>query len=225
MRAEQPAALSGCYEAARAAALSGVPLTTVYWWARHGIVVPSISPVREKLWSYADLMALRIVSWLRHPKVGDERPLPGSPMLDVRRALALLDDLGLDVWAGVEGGSPILVAPSGEIFVKADGDVLNLHRQPVLMPAGALALPAPFAAAGLHGPDLVRPPPHLRIIPAKVAGEPHLDGTRITTQAVLALAARGFSEQRIAEMYEVDSATVAEGIDLERELAGDLAAA
>ena len=48
----------GCYDATRAAALSGVPKSTVYDWARKEIVVPSISPEREKLWSYADLMAL-----------------------------------------------------------------------------------------------------------------------------------------------------------------------
>lgn len=50
----------GCYEAARAAALSGVPLTAVYWWARHGVVVPSVSPERTKLWSSSDLIALRV---------------------------------------------------------------------------------------------------------------------------------------------------------------------
>lgn len=71
------AAFDGCYEASRAAALAGVPKTTVYWWARQRIVVPSISPVQEKLWSYADLMALRIVSWLRHPKFNEQgRSLP-----------------------------------------------------------------------------------------------------------------------------------------------------
>ena len=64
------AAFEGCYEGPRAAALSGVPVSTVYLWARSGIVEPSVSPTRIKLWSYADLMALRIVYWLRHPKEG-----------------------------------------------------------------------------------------------------------------------------------------------------------
>jgi hypothetical protein len=87
-------AANGCYEATRAAALSGVPKTTMYWWAAQGIVVPSVSPTREKLWSYSDLMALRIVSWLRHPKDGEDLGgLPASPMPRVRRALSLLDEL------------------------------------------------------------------------------------------------------------------------------------
>lgn len=97
---EVTAASDGCYEAERAAALSGVPKTTIYWWARHSIVMPSVSPTREKLWSYADLMALRIVSWLRHVKPGD---LPASPMPRVRDALALLDQNGLDLWSPARG--------------------------------------------------------------------------------------------------------------------------
>ena len=64
-----PGTAAGCYEAARAAALSGVPTRTVYDWATKGIVVPSVSPVQEKLWSFADLMSLRIVAWLREKKL------------------------------------------------------------------------------------------------------------------------------------------------------------
>ena len=64
------AALAGCYDARRAAALSRVPISTVYYWARRGVVIPTVSPNKQKLWSYADLMALRIVYWLRHPKPG-----------------------------------------------------------------------------------------------------------------------------------------------------------
>ena len=103
------AAAIGCYDAHRAAALSGVPKTTVYWWARHGIVVPSVSPVQERLSSYADLMALRIVAWLRHDKSEAHGPtLPASPMRQVRQALTLLDSLGLDLWSTVtEAESPV----------------------------------------------------------------------------------------------------------------------
>lgn len=49
----------GEYTAERAAALSGVPKSTVHYWARQGILIPSGSPERVKLWSYGDLMALR----------------------------------------------------------------------------------------------------------------------------------------------------------------------
>jgi uncharacterized protein (DUF433 family) len=222
------AAANGCYDANRAAALSGVPKTTVYWWARHGIVVPSVSPVQEKLWSYSDLMALRIVSWLRRVKPKNDRvmPLPASPMPRVRRALALLDQLGLDLWSPTGAGGPtLMVASNGEIFVRTTSEILNLNAQPALLPEHALGLTAPFQSEGIEGPNLVRPRPHLRIVPWKVTGEPHLEHSRVTTQTVAALADRGYDSQAIALMYDVNAQAVQEGIDLELQLAGAARAA
>ena len=226
-------AANGCYEAGRAAALSGVPRTTVYWWAKQGIVVPSVSPTREKLWSYSDLMALRIVSWLRHPKAGaGERPgpsewvLPASPMPRVRRALDLLGELGLDLWTPTgASSSPLLVDGRGDILVRFDGEVLNLDRQPTVLPDPVLGLTAPFRHAGGDGPDLLRPRAQLRIMPAKVAGEPHIAGSRVTTQTVAALAQRGFATDAIAGMYGLDPVAIAEALDLERQLSGTAVAA
>lgn len=51
----------GAYEVPRAAALAGVPLSTLYHWAREEVVTPSVSATREKLWSYRDLLTLRLV--------------------------------------------------------------------------------------------------------------------------------------------------------------------
>lgn len=210
------AASDGCYEAARASALSGVPQSTVYWWARHGIVVPSVSPTREKLWSYADLMALRIVSWLRHAKPEE---LPASPMSRVRQALALLAAIGLDLWdSGSAAPCPLLVDARGFIYVRHGDVVLDGSGQPALLPAEVLELTAPFDA-GLAGPDLVRPRPHLRIVPSKVSGEPHLEHSRITTLTLAALAGRGYSVKRIAVMYDEPEDVVAEALDLEQQLA------
>lgn len=222
-----PAAANGCYEASRAAALAGVPKSTVYWWAGHGVVVPSVSPNREKLWSYSDLMALRIVSWLRHPKVDAKRPaLPASPMPKVRLALGLLDELGLDLWSSDNADeSVLLVDDRGDIFVRSSHQILNIQGQPTLLPEHSLALTAPFREAGGHGPDLLRPRPHLRIVPAKVTGEPHIVHSRITTQTIAALASRGFSTEQIASMYDVAEEAVAQGIDLELQLAGSVLAA
>lgn len=211
----------GCYDASRAAALSGVPKTTVYWWASHGVVVPSVSSVREKLWSYSDLMALRVVSWLRHAKPADGgADLPASPMPKVRKALALLDELALDPWSPEAGAaSPLLVDRAGDIYVRADDSMLNLHRQPVLLPNDVLGLTAPFDGAGMFGPDLLRPRPHLRIVPSKVAGEPHVQHSRLTTQTIAALASRGYTAGQIAGMYDEPEAIIDEAIDLEQQLA------
>jgi uncharacterized protein (DUF433 family) len=209
----------GVYEARRASALAGVPISTVYDWARKGVVVPSVSPVREKLWSYADLMALRIVSWLRHPKNAPEGPLPASPMPEVRRALRRLDELDLDPWTD-SSSSPLRVDRSGRIYVvAASGAVETIDGQSLL--GDWLDLLGPFEYGAARGPDLRRPAPHLRIVPGKCSGEPHLAGTRITTLAVAALAERGYDLEVIARLYpSEDRAALAEAIALEQLLAG-----
>jgi uncharacterized protein (DUF433 family) len=64
----------------------------------------------------------------------------------------------------------------------------------------------------------LRPRSHLRIVPLKVAGEPHIEGSRITTRTIAALQRRGFSADRIADMYEIDRTAVVQAIDLESQL-------
>ena len=77
----------GAYPADRAAALSGVPLSTVDYWARKEILVPSLSAEKVKLWSFSDLMGLRIIYGLRQTKAAlDGSPIPRSGMADLKRA-------------------------------------------------------------------------------------------------------------------------------------------
>jgi uncharacterized protein (DUF433 family) len=213
------AASDGCYEAGRAAALSGVPKSTVYWWARAGVVVPSVSPVREKLWSYADLMALRIVSWLRHPKGASGDRQPASPMGEVRRALTALERRGLGLWnPKLAGNSPLVVDRAGRIFIRTPEEVIDLAGQPFLLDADVLELVAPFSIGGFEGPNLVMPRDRLRIVPARVAGEPHVMDTRVTTLSLAALARRGMAASRIAAIYDIPEDAVDDALDLERQL-------
>ena len=211
-------AFDGCYEARRAAALSGVPQSTVYDWARKGIVVPSISAEREKLWSYADLMTLRIVSWLRHPKGSAVHVRPASAMRRVREALRQLDERGLDLWDGQDGQSPLVVDRSGEIIILEGDFATNVDGQgrlrDLLDPLG------PFDRSdGCQGPDLRRPRAHLRIVPGKCAGEPHLVGSRLTTPTIAALACRGFGIDDLARLYPDETReSIAEAIELETAL-------
>jgi len=210
-------AFDGCYDARRTAALSGVPRSTVYDWARKGVVVPSISPEREKLWSYADLMALRIVSWLRHPKALDGDVRPASAMRHVREALVQLDEQGLDLWDGRAGASPLFVDPTGKIVIDTPAATHDLSGQGVL--PGWLDLLGVFEGSDGAGPDLRRPREHLRIVPGKCAGEPHIDGSRLTTVTVAALAGRGYTLDDVARLYPDESRqSLEEAIDLERSL-------
>ena len=211
-------AFSGCYDARRASALSGVPISTVYWWANHDVVVPSVSPVQEKLWSWADLMALRIVSWLRRPKRDEDGidSRSASPMPKVRLALSRLSQLEVDL---VVDPSPLLVDRVGEIFIRVGGKTTSLSGEDVIPELETFQLLAPFSIGDATGPDLVRPREHLRIIPSRVVGEPHLEHTRITSRTLFALERRGFESGQIADMYEVPVLLVHEAIDLEEQLA------
>jgi uncharacterized protein (DUF433 family) len=209
----------GSYEAARAAALSGVPGSTVYDWARKEVVVPTVSRARPMLWSYANLMELRIVYWLRHRKSAGDRDVPASPMAEVREALELLELQGVDLWSASSAlGSSLVVTRQGEIIVVA-GDAMSTSRGQGVFPE-SLDILGPFDVDGDWGPDLRRPMPHLRIVPGKVSGEPHLVHSRLTTQAVAALAGRGFTTADIRRLYpSEDPEGLSEAVELERRLA------
>jgi uncharacterized protein (DUF433 family) len=218
-------AFEGSYPASRAASLSGVPESTVYDWARKEVVVPSVSAEREKLWSYADLMALRIVYWLRHPKQADAGEVPRSPMSEVRRALARLDKEQLDIWNPNSSiGSPLLVDARGRIFIATLDNVIDNQGAGLL--DAWLDLLGPFASNGAHGPDLRRPKSNLRIVPGKCAGEPHLVGSRVTTLSIKALADRGFDSDAIARLYpDLDNDALRQAVDLEEEVSAAVMAA
>ena len=220
LSARLKAAFVGCYEAPRAAALSGVPVATVYRWARKGIVEPSVSPTRIKLWSYADLMALRIVYWLRHPKIGHSGEVPASPMSKVRWALNELEQQGLDIWAigSEQQGSPLRVNTSGEVVLFDEHQVIQPDAHQAL--PGMLDLLGPFDFGESKAPDLIRPRSHIRIVPGKVSGEPHIAGSRITSQVIAALYERMQDINAVANLYPGFSNTqFKEAIDLERSLA------
>ena len=210
-------AFDGCYDARRTAALSGVPRCTVYDWARKGVVVPSISHEREKLWSYADLMALRITSWLRHPKRLDADLRPVSAMRHARDALVQLDEQGFDLWDGRAGASPLYVSPTGKIVIVTPEATHDLSGQGGL--SEWLDLLGPFEGTDGVGPDLRRPREHLRVVPSKCAGEPHLAGSRLTTLTVAALTGRGYTLDDVVRLYPNETReSLVEAIDLEHSL-------
>lgn len=216
----------GAYPAGRAAALSGVPLSTVHHWARTELLVPSVSPERVKLWSYPDLMALRIVYWLRHTKKApDGGSVPRTTMSAVKRALEQLSDLDLALWTA-DAGPAVQVDRGGKIVVKSQPDAEVAHGQRVLDVGDddLLDVLAPFSAEeGPRGPDLFSPRPKLRIVPGKLSGSPHVAHTRLESQAVGSLVDSGLGVATIYELYpDVEHEAIDEAIDLERQLARNL---
>ena len=214
----------GAYDAKRAAALSGVPLSTLHYWARNEILMPTISPVRTKLWSYADLMGLRTIYWLRQTKRagGNGSDVPRTSMPAVKRALKALAELDLDLWTE-SGGPAVAVDRRGELYIHARETVETISGQSPL-DADLLDLISPFPTSeGTKGPDLQAPRPRLRIVPGKLAGAPHVEHTRIETQALAALERRGMPTTKLRVLYPLtDDAALDQALDLEHQLATNL---
>lgn len=215
--------LGGAYTADRAAALSGVPRSTLHYWARQTYLVPSVSAERVKLWSFADLMALRTIYWLRQPKsAADGREIPRSKMRMIKHAITRLHELDLDLFEGTRPNVSITLA--GEVLLDRSGSPLeSLDGQ--LVAREAIDVLAPFSTLeGAHGPDLSMPRPHLRILPRKLSGAPHIVDTRVETQAIKALATRGYSVDKIAALYPfLNEMQIVESIELEEQLASNIA--
>lgn len=216
----------GAYPAARAAALSGVPLSTVHYWSRNEILVPSLSAERVKLWSYPDLMALRIIYWLRQSKgtANGARPdVPRSSMPAVRRANSQLRELELELWT-YETGPSVAVDRSGNVHVTATPNAEGPDRQRIF-DAEEFDVLVPFQAKeGTNGPDLRKPRPRLRIIPGKLGGSPHVERTRLETQALAALAKRGVERDSIYRLYPIaEPRAIDDALDLEDQLDRNLA--
>jgi len=214
----------GAYTADRAAALSGVPKSTVHYWARKEYLVPSVSAERVKLWSYADLMGLRTIYWLRQTKrATDGREIPRTAMPAVRRALDALRDLDLGLWTE-ERGPTVLVDRGGNVHIRVAPGVVE--RPDGLRPFHPdwLDLIEPFSTSEtIEGPNLQAPRPHLRIVPGKLSGSPHIANTRIETIAVAALADRRLSAEAIHSLYPaVSPGALAEAVDLEHQLRQNL---
>jgi uncharacterized protein (DUF433 family)/DNA-binding transcriptional MerR regulator len=201
----------GVYEARRAAALSGVPKSTLHYWARTGLYEPSIARgPRVRLWSWADLLALRALDWFRRSK-GEDGP-PRASIARIRRALAELDREGLSR----ERLSGILaVSDAGELFLRVgEADVRALPERQAGW-GDALHLVRPYQ----HAPDLLEPRPLLQIIPGKLHGEPHLVGTRIPSATVYALHEDGYTVEEIQAMYpEASRDGLEAAIELEQSL-------
>jgi DNA-binding transcriptional MerR regulator/uncharacterized protein (DUF433 family) len=210
-----PAAIEpgrGVYDANRAAALAGVPRSTLHYWAREGIYRPSIGPgPRVRFWSWSDLLALRTIDWFRREKgVGDP---PKVSMHRIRKMLAELDHKGITRDRLHE---VVVVSQAGDLFLELPGAPLTRATPDRQTAMRDVLLPVrPYHGA----PDLLEPRPLLRIIPGKLHGEPHLVDTRISSLTVYALHVAGYTLAQIRTMYpEAPADGLDQAIDLERSL-------
>ncbi len=205
----------GAYTAERASALAGVPKSTVHYWARNGIIAPSVSD-DPRIWSYGDLLKLRLVYWLRQPKQIGDTTVRATQMPEVIRALSKLEELELDLF-DADGHPRVCLAETGEIQIFDDQGWRAAGGQ---LPFDFVDLLDPFEAiSGFQGPDLRRPRPDLRIAPRKLSGAPHLRHTRLETAAIAALSRRGFSFEALHELYPfATTRALRQAVDLEDQL-------
>ncbi len=213
--------ITEAYPAERAAPLAGVPKSTLHYWASNGIWRPSVSPDRIRLWSLSDIVMLRVIYWLRRAdkQLGpDDLPIPRTKMTQVRQAIGKVLAQG--------------AAPSERVFVNAKGDVvlgderglsMLTGQQLVMPPLDVLSEYRVDAERGIVGPNLVRPRPLLRILPGKLAGEPHVKDTRMPTSTLDALVERGYEQAEILRMYPfLSSEAIEQSRSLEQQLRRNL---
>lgn len=210
--------LGAAYTTQRASGLSGVPKNTLYYWARTGLLVPSVSTERTMRWSFADLLAIRLLAWLRRDK--PDLRIAATPLRRIRDALAAVEKFGAHiadehVRVRVDAGGELLISVGQDTFVP-----LGLASAQLVVPMREIDLIAPFEASrGYEAPDLSRPRPTLRIIPGKLAGEPHVADTRIPTTSLAALRHRGLSVDEIVNLYPgIETINVEEAVSLEDQL-------
>jgi uncharacterized protein (DUF433 family) len=190
----------GRYFAERAAQLSGIPLSTLYDWRRREVYMPDFSSASPAIWSYRDLVFVRLLVWLR--QIGMPRPL-ASEMVGSVRAFAA----------------------SGEQIrrIRADRYTLLINEetnsrfkdQPNLLPFDNIYelfrtfdILEPIDEFRTHGqrrmwaPHLVTPSQCTRISPFVLAGDPCINRTRIPTSAIFGLREeRGLSSSEIVRLY------------------------
>jgi uncharacterized protein (DUF433 family)/DNA-binding transcriptional MerR regulator len=202
----------GAYDARRAAALAGVPVTTLHYWARTGLYIPSVCPEpHTRLWAWGDLIALRAIDFFRRGLASSRLKAVSIPR--IRQAVRALEDRG---YAREELPQVLAASSSGELFIVEQGDVAMRADPSAQSPLpNMLNLVRPYAT----GPDLRTPRPRLRILPGKLQGEPHVSNTRIPTAAIYALERSGYQVDQILRFYpEVSSEDVDQALDLERSL-------
>lgn len=216
------------YTAERASAVAGVPRRALYRWAQSGLLVPAVSAPPLKLWSWADLIAARAVEWLRRPAGTEERPRATLEQVrrlveDVQQTMARLGKAAASsaILLSADGaGVPAIEVADRIGAARHDGSEQGTHWFVVDLIS---AFPT---ARGLQGPDLVQPREGLRIIPGKLCGEPHVQDTRIETRVLRALHQRGYTCERILELYsDLWPEAVAGALDLEQQLQHNLSAA
>lgn len=219
----------GRYTADRASQLSGIPRSTIYDWRREHVFEPDFSAAKPAMWSYRDLLLLRLLAWLRQG--GMRRPVAAEKLRFVKDALSD----GADVrFIRATRTDVVLDDGRGALFDDDRDNLLPSTDFYSLLATFDLHEPINELRPAIDGPvwapDLVTPSEHSFISPWVMAGDPCVERTRIPTSAIYALRSeRALPVASIVELYPGLTAEAAQDvIELEGRLrgldVGDLAA-
>lgn len=205
----------------RASQLSGVPTSTVYDWRRNSIVTPDYVNASPALWSYRDLVLLRVMAWLRQG--GMPRPLAAEKTRSLRAQLSAGKDIRK---IHASRTDVILTGPE-------ESDVLD-DRENLLPSSDFYDLLSTFdlhepidelrsrSKGSIWAPNLVTPSNHSMISPFVLAGDPCIEHSRIPTSAIYALRTeRRLPASAIVDLYPgISEASVEDVVELEGRLRG-----
>lgn len=185
--------------------LSGAsPRQLDYWRRRTPSAEPLLVPASKKsgryLYSWADVVALRAIVFLRQEK----------SLHKIRRAVSTLRQLEADEWDHL--AQYRLTWTAETIVVQTPkGELLDLERSPgnVLDSVLMSDVLGSFQANGRSVPALPKPEPMLTVDPHILNGYPVIAGSRVPFHLVASLADEGAQPGEIVELYpSVDPAGI-----------------
>lgn len=185
----------GSYGTNRAAQLSGVPARTIQVWRSDKVYVPDFDSTRP-MWSYRDLILVRMTAWLRQRGIPPVRA--GRYAQKVKERLTSGEDIQqiMATHRTAVFDDELFDPVVGEGFLPYDNlpDLLSVFK--------FQAQVSEFGKRRLWGPDLIMPSEHTYILPWVLGGDPCVRRSRIPTANIHALRQeRGLSTPQIVKLY------------------------
>jgi uncharacterized protein (DUF433 family) len=197
--------------------LTGATIAQLSYWRKDtqsasALLVPENKKSGRYLYSWADVVALRSIVYLR-----SEKSLP-----KIRRAVATLRRLESDQWTHL--ASYTLISTPRTILVRTPtGQLLDVEEHPGTVVTETLMgdVLEPFETrTGRIVPALRRPRPNITVDPRVLGGYPVLAGTRVPFDAVAALVEDDLQPAEITAIYpSADPEAISDALEFAQQVA------
>lgn len=187
-----------------------------YWRKETGNAPPLLVPEGKRsgryLYSWADVVALRSIVYLRQ-----EKSLPR-----IRRAVATLRQLESAEWTHLSAYR-LIDTPSSILVETPSGQLLDVDQQPGTVMERVLMhdVLGPFTTQdGRAVPALSKPRPRLAVDPRVLGGYPVIAGTRVPYDAVASLAQDEAPPAEISSIYpSIDPEAIDDAVSFAEQVA------